>query len=196
MSIFLFIVIFFIAAYVLIKKIKSCKRQGYCNSGTPACQTAKEDKNIPWYKNILEFCIFSSIFWINGLPLLCGGYKYIKDAREITEQGNQTIATITDVHKYEVYDGDGEYSDKRDVYVTYMAAGQKYDSMFKEAAIYDSVGEQIEIYYSSEDPTIIISPEDIKNKVSFQIPMGTIMFVLPFLLLIVGKHISRSRNSP
>ncbi|MGN0341724.1 MAG: DUF3592 domain-containing protein [Roseburia sp.] len=145
-------------------------------------------------KSILGFCIIGSIFWIIGVPLLFMGYKNIRYMKEFTQQGNQTIATITDVHEYEVSDGDGGYDDERDVYVTYMAAGEKYDSVIEEASIYGSVGEQIEIYYASDDPTVIMCPDDINSKISFLIPAGVITNALPFLMLIGGNIISKRKN--
>lgn len=103
LSIYLSIFICFILAYAVTKITKSHKRQEHCVSDTLICQTVDEHKSLPRHNSILGFCIFSSIFWIIGLSLLYSGYKHIKDSREITEQGNKTIATITNVHKYEVY---------------------------------------------------------------------------------------------
>lgn len=175
--------------------MKSCREQKCSAPDTLTSKNTDEDKKVPHHKSILGFCKFSSIFWILGLNLLFVGYKTIKDAREIIQQGNKTTAEITDVHEYEVYEGDGNYSDKRDVYVTYTADGQNYDAIIKEANIYNSVGWEIEIYYSSEDPTVIVSPDDVKNKASFDIPMGIIVVLISFLLLIGGKIISKNQKS-
>ncbi len=195
MYILLFVLIPLILVYAVISKMKGRREQKCSDVYTLPCPTDDEDKKVALHKSILGFCIFSSIFWILGLNLLFVGYKNIRDAREITEQGNKTIAEITDVHEYEVYEGDGNYSDKRDVYVTYTADGHNYDAIIKEANIYDSVGEQIEIYYSSENLTVIVSPKDIKNKVLLKIPLGVIVILLPFLMLIGGKIISKKQKS-
>ncbi|MGN1481490.1 hypothetical protein [Porcipelethomonas sp.] len=170
--------------HVVIRKIKRHRAKKSVDSDESVCQTADEDKKVARHKSSFGICVFYLIFWVLGLNLLFVSYKNIKYAREITEQGNKTIAEITDVHEYEVSDGDGNHHNERDVYVTYMADGRKYDAIIKEANIYDSAGEQIEIYYSSEDPTVIMSPENVKNEVSFKIPMGAILVIIPFLLLI------------
>lgn len=195
MYVFLLILISLTLVYAVIRKIKRCIVKERVDSDTSACQIDDEDKKVPLHKSVLGFCIFSSIFWILGLNLLFVGYKHIKDAKEIIGQGYKTFADITDVHEYEVSDGDGNYSDKRDVYVTYMADGRKYDAIIKEAYIYDSAGEQIEIYYSSEDPSEIVSPENLKNEVSIKIPIGVVVVLIPFLLLIGGKIISKNEKS-
>ena len=185
--------------HAVIRKIKSRRFKKRVDSGISAFQTADEDKKVVRHKSsflsAFLICLFYLFLCVYGLNFLFVGYKHIKDAKDIIGQGNKTIAEITDVHEYEVYDGDSGYSDKRDVYVSYMAEGRKYDAIIKEAKIYDSVGEQIEIYYSSEDPTVIVSPENVKNEVSFKIPMGAILVIIPFLL-IIGDIIISKKTKP
>ncbi|MDO5150715.1 MAG: hypothetical protein Q4D76_15200 [Oscillospiraceae bacterium] len=173
-----------ILLHVVISKIKSYRVKESVHSDTSACRIADDDKKVAHNKGCFGICIFYLFLFVYGLNFLFVSYKSIRYAKEIIGQGNKTIAEITDVHEYEVSDGDGNYHDERDVYVTYMADGRKYDAIIKEANIYDSAGEQIEIYYSSEDPTVIVSPENVKNEVSFKIPMGTILVIIPFLLII------------
>ena len=146
-------------------------------------------------KIILNFGIFSSIFWILGVSYLYSSYKIIKNTMEIANQGHKAMATITDVREYEESSGDGDYTNKRDVYVTYMADSQKYNSVFKDAGIRRRIGEQTEIYYDAEVPTVIVSWENTKEKVSFRILMGIILVLLPFVLLIGSKFVPQNQKT-
>lgn len=188
-----------ILIHAVIRKIKRHRVKKRVDSDTLTCQTADEEKKVARHKSsflsAFLICLFYLFLCIYGLNFLFVSYKHIKDAKDIIGQGNKTIAEITDVHEYEVSDGDGNCHNERDVYVMYMAEGRKYDAIIKEAKIYDSVGEQIEIYYSSEDPTVIVSPENVKNEVSFKIPMGVILVIIPFLL-IIGDIIISKKTKP
>lgn len=194
MYIGLFAAVLLILIYRLIKKINSRKSEYSDFEMTNRDVDEWEaDKNKPHRSNFLRVLAFSSIFWINGLVLLYSGLGLITKAKEITDQGNKTTALITNVYEYVVADPDAEYHDERDIYVTYTANGKKYDGIIRKAKIYDYAGEEIEIYYDSEDPTVIVSSENVDNKLSFAIPAGVVMCAIALAIHIIGR-ISKKSN--
>lgn len=179
-----------------IIKIIQSKQQKQNNSYTSAYPTAntvtKQKKHYQY--SFFKDLIVTSIFWIIGIIFLISGYSRTMDAEKIISQGNKTMASITNVHEYEVANADGGYSDERDVSLSYIANGQKYDCIIKEANIYESVGEKTEIYYDSNDPTLIISSEHLNSKISFLIPMGIALCVFALFLHIASWLIAKKKN--
>ena len=134
-----------------------------------------------------SFLIFSSVFWIIGLTMTVGGYSKLMDYKEVQRTYSRTTARITDVREYEVFDNDGNRSDEQDVSLSYTIDGQTYETVIKKANIYHSVGYEIDIYYSPENPEVIVSPDHVESKLSFIIPTGVILCIIPFLLELAGR---------
>ena len=134
-----------------------------------------------------SFLIFASIFWFIGLAMVIGGCRKWVDYKEIQQTYSQTTAQITDVREYEVLDNDGNFCDERDVSLSYVVNGQTYETIIKKANIYHSVGYEIDIYYSPENPEVIVSPDHVESKLSFIIPTGVIPCIIPFLLELAGR---------
>lgn len=133
------------------------------------------------------FLIFASIFWFIGLAMVIGGCRKWVDYKEIQQTYSQTTAQITDVREYEVLDNDGNLCDERDVSLSYVVNGQTHETVIKKANIYHSVGYEIDIYYSPENPEVIVSPDHVESKLSFIIPTGVILCIIPFLLELAGR---------
>lgn len=149
----------------------------------------KEKKSSPQRYGIRSFLVFSSIFWGIGLTMIIGGCIKLKNYRTIKETYQSTIARITDVREYEAYDNEGYTEDKRDISLTYTIDGQEYLAVIKDANIYKSIGSETEIYYSPDNPEDIVSVENVEFKLSFIIPMGMILCIIPFVLEIGGRII-------
>ena len=133
------------------------------------------------------FLIFSSVFWIIGLTMVVGGYKKWMDYKEVQRTYSRATAQITDVREYEVLDNEGNRSDERDVFLSYTVDGQTYETVIKKANIYHSAGYEIDIYYSPENPEVIVSPDHVESKLSFILPTGVILCIIPFVLEIAGQ---------
>lgn len=140
------------------------------------------------------FLIFSSVFWIIGLTMLAGGCKKLMDYKEMQRTYSRTTAQITDVREYEVLDNQGNRSDERDVSLSYTVDDQAYETVIKKANIYHSVGYEIDIYYSPENPEIIVSPDHVESNLSFILPMGVILCIIPFVLEIGGRILLKKQN--
>lgn len=141
------------------------------------------------------FLIFSSVFWFIGLTMVAGGCKKLLGYREVTRTYNRTTARITEVRKYEVFDSDGNRSDEQDVSLSYTVNGQTYETVIKKANIYNSVGTEIDIYYSPENPEIIVSPDHVESKLSFILPTGVILCIIPFVLEIGGRILLKKQKT-
>lgn len=141
-----------------------------------------------------NFLIFSSVFWIIGLTMVIGGYSKLMDYKEIQRTYSRITAQITDIREYEVLDNEGNRSDERDVSLSYIVNGQMYDTVIKKASIYYSVGHEIDIYYSTENPEIIVSPDHVESKLSFILPTGVILCIIPFVLEISGRILLKKQN--
>lgn len=182
MYICILIAILIFLSILIIYKHKKRKQQEQGTFDISQPKVKELQKNKPRKHSFLDVLSLTLILWIAGIGCLISGFCQIISTKEFIELNNKTTAVVTKVYEYEDYDGEGEYNDKRDVYLSYTANGQKYDSVIKEAEIYDSVGEQIEIYYSAKDPTVIVCLKQVKNKVSFLIPMGTVLCALAFTI--------------
>lgn len=141
------------------------------------------------------FLIFSSVFWIIGLTMIVGGCRKLIDYKEVQRTYSRTTAQITDVREYEVLDNEGNSSDERDVSLSYTVNGQTYETVMKKANIYSSVGQEIDIYYSPENPEVIVSPDHVESKLSFILPAGVILCIIPFVLEIAGRIILKKSSA-
>ena len=116
------------------------------------------------------------------------------DYKEVQRTYSPTTAQITDVREYEVLDNDGNIWDERDVSLSYVVNGQTYETIIKKANIYHSVGYEIDIYYSPENPEVIVSPDHVESKLSFIIPTGLILRSIPFLRELVRRILSKMQK--
>lgn len=146
-------------------------------------------------KKYRGFLMFSSVFWFIGLTMLVGGCKKLMDYKEMQRTYSQTTAQITNVREYEVLDNEGNYSEERDVSLSYTINGKTYETVMKKANIYSSVGHEIDIYYSPENPEIIVSPDHVESKLSFILPTGVILCIIPFVFEICGRIMLKKQKT-
>lgn len=184
--------------YQIVRKIISRKKSEHVDSDVSFYGITEADEKYshnskPRRNSIFVAFAFTWVFWLLGIGLLYKSYNLIVNEKEITKQGNVTNAVVTDVHEYEVSGAEGETKQERDVYLTFTANGQKYDCVIKKAKIYTSVGEQIEIYYDSDDPTVFVSPEDIHSKTHFC--MGVILCAIAVYVHIIFFNESKKNHS-
>ena len=161
----------------------------------PTVPMDTEDQMRPQRYDIRSFLAFSSIFWGIGLIMVIGGCIKLYNYKIVTQTYRLTTAQITDIRKYEVLDNDGNFDDKTDIYLSYTANDQNYQAIIKDANIYHSIGSEIDIYYSPNDPEDIVSPENVENKLSFIIPMGVILCIIPFVLEFFGRILLKKKKA-
>ena len=54
--------------------------------------------------------------------------------------------------------------------------------------------DEIDIYYSPENPEVIVSPDHVESKLSFILPTGVILCIIPFVLEIVGRILLKKQK--
>ena len=189
MNIYFYAVIITFFLYFIIKIVgrKSNESEAVSTQSTAGGTT-------PQSNDIRSFLIFSSIFWIIGLTMVVGGYRKLMDYKEIQRTYSQTTAQITDVREYEVLDNEGNRCDERDVSLSYTVDGQTYETVIKKANIYHSAGYEIDIYYSPENPEVIVSPDHVESRLSFILPTGVILCIIPFVLEIAGRILLKKQK--
>lgn len=70
---------------------------------------------------------------------------------------------------------------------------KEYNTVIRKANIFRSVGYEIPIYYEPDNPENIVSPENVEFKLSFIIPMGIILCIIPFVLEIGGRILQNKK---
>lgn len=165
---------------------------------SPEIAEAKEPRKRGGLLPILYICL---IICLCGIGFIYSSYKSVKESEKITSQGNKATAYITDVQEYEVYDGDGGYTDVRDVYIEYEINGEMYKNVVKKAymsVMESDIGEPVDIYYDSNDPLLITVPENVENKVSVDMPLGVVIAAIPIAALaavLIHSFVKRCRDN-
>lgn len=187
------IVVIFSILYFFIHKSGKPSSSSEKISAQPdqACAVSDEKDASHRHYDIRSFLIFSSIFWGIGLVMVIGGCIKLREYNLVKKTYLSTNALITDVREYEVRDSEGNVEDKRDVSLTYTVDDQEYHTVIKKANIFQSVGYEIPIYYAPDNPENIVSPDHVEFKLSFIIPMGIILCIIPFVLEISGRIMLR-----
>lgn len=184
MIVFLYLAI---AAVLVIILIKGRGRD------IPSADVPKNNKSLA--KGILDFILISSVIWGIGVAMIAGSFMLKAKEERYINNGKPVDAVISDIVDYEVSDSDGNHNDVRDVYLHYTVGETEYDNVIKHADLYGiAVGETLKIYCSDNDPTDFICLENIESKLSFTLPMGIILTVLPFGLYFAGKITQKNKD--
>lgn len=84
-----------------------------------------------------------------------------------------------------------KWTDYKEIQQTYSQTTAQITDV-REYEVLDN--DEIDIYYSPENPEVIVSPDHVESKLSFILPTGVILCIIPFVLEIVGRILLKKQK--
>ena len=88
-------------------------------------------------------------------------------------------------------DGCRKWMDYKEIQQTYSQTTAQITDV-REYEVLDN--DEIDIYYSPENPKVIVSPDHVESKLSFILPTGVILCIIPFVLEITGRILLKKQK--
>ena len=127
----------------------------------------------------MVFVYIVGVIALCGIVSIAGALKAKRQEQDIIDNGKKTVAAVTRVEVYDTYDTDGDINTEKDVYLQYKVDGRIYKAIIKKAHFYPSVGDQVDIYYRSNQPDDIVCLANTHGimSVKFKTGVGILVFV-------------------
>ena len=84
-----------------------------------------------------------------------------------------------------------KWMDYKEIQQTYSQTTAQITDV-REYEVLDN--DEIDNYYSPENPEVIVSPDHVESKLSFILPTGVILCIIPFVLEIVGRILLKKQK--
>ena len=84
-----------------------------------------------------------------------------------------------------------KWMDYKEIQQTYSQTTAQITDV-REYEVLDN--DEIDIYYSPENPEVIVSPDHVESKLSFILPTGVILCIIPFVLEIAGRILLKKQK--
>ena len=84
-----------------------------------------------------------------------------------------------------------KWTDYKEIQQTYSQTTAQITDV-REYEVLDN--DEIDIYYSPENPEVIVSPDHMESKLSFILPTGVILCIIPFVLEIAGRILLKKQK--
>lgn len=144
----------------------------------------------------MAFVYIAGLIALCGIVSIAGALKAKRQEQGIIDNGRKTVAAVTKVDVYDTYDSDGDINTEKDVYLQYKVDGRIHKAVIKKAHFYPSVGDQIDIYYRTDQPDDIVCLADSQGimSVKFKTGVGILVFVAILVVIYVNARIKERRN--
>lgn len=120
----------------------------------------------------MAFVYIVGVVVLCGIVSIAGALRAKQQERDIIDNGKKTVAAVTRVEVYDTYDTDGDINTEKDVYLQYKVDGRLHKAIIKKAHFYPSVGDQVDIYYRSNQPDDIVCLDNTHGIVSVKFKTG------------------------
>ncbi len=107
------------------------------------------------------------------------------EGKKEQEHGVKTTAEVTEVNTYYEEDSSGERTEKKEVYVSYKADGEKIESKLSSYKGDLSVGDKIDVYYLDDDPYEVRQIGANKLLLYIGCGMGAVFVLIGLILILV-----------
>ena len=84
-----------------------------------------------------------------------------------------------------------KWMDYKEIQQTYSQTTAQITDV-REYEVLDN--DEIDIYYSPENPEVIVSPDHVESKLSFILPTGVILCIIPFVLETAGRILLKKQK--
>lgn len=133
----------------------------------------------------MVFVYIVGVIALCGIVSIAGALKAKRQEQDIIDNGKKTVAAVTRVEVYDTYDTDGDINTEKDVYLQYKVDGRIHKAIIKKAHFYPSVGDQVDIYYRSNQPDDIVCLANTHGIMSVKFKTGVgILFFVAFMVAI------------
>ena len=133
----------------------------------------------------MVFVYIVGVIALCGIVSIAGALKAKRQEQDIIDNGKKTVAAVTRVEVYDTYDTDGDINTEKDVYLQYKVDGRIHKAIIKKAHFYPSVGDQVDIYYRSNQPDDIVCMANTHGIMSVKFKTGVgILFFVAFMVAI------------
>lgn len=133
----------------------------------------------------MVFVYIVGVIALCGIVSIAGALKAKRQEQDIIDNGKKTVAAVTRVEVYDTYDTDGDINTEKDVYLQYKVDGRIHKAIIKKAHFYPSVGDQVDIYYRSNQPDDIVCLANTHGIISVKFKTGVgILFFVAFMVAI------------
>ena len=147
----------------------------------------EQNRNTNGKSTIILFVVFG-IFFIAGIAVMIGGYKLWQQSEHSVQNGDETIAEITDIQKVRKSTSGRKREYTYHVYVKYSYNGQFYEGELRYYNSNMEIGDEVTIYVNPDNPTDIIE-EDVPMFVLVIMEMiGGIFTIIGLVGLITGMN--------
>ena len=127
--------------------------------------------------------IVSSVFMLIGIILIIVGVVIFNYTENFKENGIETVAEITGIHRYKQSAND--YGKNTQVYVKYKVDGREYDQKLKYYVSDMQIGQEVRIYYNPNNPSSIQSAEGRSIVTLIPFGLGIIFFLIGIIILVI-----------
>lgn len=144
----------------------------------------------------MAFIYIAGLIALCGIVSISGALKAKQQEQDIISNGTKTVAAVTKVDVYDTYDSDGNINTEKDVYLQYKVDGRIHKAVIKKAHFYPSVGDQVDIYYRTDQPDDIVCLANSQGimSVKFKTGVGILVFVAILVVIYVSARIKEGRN--
>lgn len=144
----------------------------------------------------MAFAYVVGIIALCGIVSIAGALKAKQQEQDIIDNGKKTVAAVTRVEVYDTYDSDGDINTEKDVYLQYKVDGRIHKAVIKKAHFYPSVGDQVDIYYRSNQPDDIVCLANTHGimSVKFKTGVGILVFVAFMVVIYIWTRIKEGQK--
>ncbi len=144
----------------------------------------------------MAFVYIVGIIALCGIVSIAGALKAKRQEQDIIDNGKKTVAAVTRVEVYDTYDTDGDINTEKDVYLQYKVDGRIHKAIIKKAHFYPSVGNQVDIYYRSNQPDDIVCLANTHGimSVKFKTGVGILVFVAFMVAIYMWTRIKEGQK--